>query len=181
MRSSISSFALLAGALLVVGCGAGPYGHSRVYAPLGGESAATEGAEELDPVMARRDPARWHVKKVSLFGIVTKRADAGPHAGKLTLSVRTLAARNLCESADEESCRVTVSSHEFDVVEAAVRFTDPADELGELSVGVGSLVRVVGSIAPDAGDGALVVQAAYYRHWPRGYYVTDEAASVLRR
>ena len=130
MRRSISPLALFASAPLAAGCGAGPYGHSRVYAPLDAESTAVDGAEELDPVMARRDPSRWRVKKISLFGVVTKRDDAGPHAGKLTLSVRTLATRNLCESADEESCRVTVSSHEFDVAQAKVRFIDPNDDVG---------------------------------------------------
>lgn len=183
MPRPLSPVALAAVALVAMGCGAGPYGHSRVYAPLDAEAAAANGADAFDPVMARRDPSLWRAKKVSFFGVVTKRDDLAPHRGDLTLSVRTLADRNLCGDASDDSCRVTVSSHEFDVVHAKVAFVAPEDELGEHSIGVGSLVRVVGTIAADADarDGSLVVDTSYYRHWPRGFYVTDAAASVLRR
>lgn len=180
MRSALSTSI---GALALVACSASPYGHSRIYEPLGPEGAAEQGAENLDPVMAKRAPDDWRQKKVTLFGVVKKRDDGPGGQAYVTLSLRNRASRNLCETADEDSCRTTVTAQEFDVVYARIRLTDPTDDLGEHSVGTGSLVRVIGTIAKetDPGDGALVVDASYYRHWPRGSYVTDAAASALRR
>jgi hypothetical protein len=162
-------------------CGAGPYGYSRTYAPLDAEQTAAEGATEYDPVMAKREPDAWHVKKISLFGVVLRRED---RAGKgyLTLSVRGLEQRNVCETNQEDSCRTTVSDREYDKIHASVAFATPADQAGEESLGVGSLVRVIGKLgAPDAADGVQVLDAAYYRHWPRGYFRTTAARDVLRR
>jgi hypothetical protein len=166
-----------------IGCGAGPYGHSRVYAALDAEQAALAGAEELDPVMAKRQPEAWAKKTVSVFGVVIKREEGGDKKGNLTLSVRALEPRNLCETVSEDSCRVTVTDREFDRVHARITLVDPNDEIGPASIGPGSLVRVVGKLAPtvNPGDGAQVIVARYYRHWPRGYYVTSSAAGLMRK
>lgn len=152
---------------------AGPYGYSRTYAPLSPEADAAEGAHDYDPVMAERDKAEWKKRKVSVFGIVNKRAEGPAGMAYVTLSVRTLELRNLCEALDEQTCRVTVGEQEFATVHALLKLS-PADDIGEKSVNRGSLVRVLGKLtdAVDPEDGTPVFKAEYYRHWPRNYFVT---------
>jgi hypothetical protein len=158
----------------VMGCSsAGPYGFSRTYTPLDAEEDAAEGAKEYDPVMAQRDKAEWKKTKVSLFGIVNKRAAGPGGTAYLTLSVRTLEVRNLCEELDEATCRVTVGEREFAIVHAVLKLS-PSDDIGEKSLNRGSLVRVVGKLTDDVDpeDGSPVLKADYYRHWPRNFFVT---------
>jgi hypothetical protein len=170
MRSLLPAFVLL----LITACSStGPYGYSRIYSPLAGEADAVNGVREYDPVMAERDKAEWTKHKTSLFGVVVKRAEDPSGMAYVTLSVRTLEVRNLCETHDEETCRVTVSEHEFAVVHALLKLT-PGDEIGEKSLNRGSLVRIVGKLTDevDPEDGSVVVKADYYRHWPRNFFVT---------
>jgi hypothetical protein len=169
--------------LALVACGsAGQYGHSPVYAPLGDEEAAAAGAKEYDPVMAKRSPDQWRGKTVSVFGIVVGRSAGSGGNAAVKLSVRTLEPRNLCDSSDDDSCRVTVSEHEHAVVHALLRLSTE-DDLGEHSVGARSLIRVIGTITDevDPSDGEPVLQAKFYRHWPRGYYVTTADRKYMRR
>lgn len=170
MRHWVSALPLL---LLTACSSAGPYGYSRTYTPLSAEDDAAEGAREYDPVMAERDKADWKKNKVSVFGIVNKRSEGPAGMANLTLSVRTLEARNLCDTHDEETCRVTVSQHEFAIVHALVKLA-PGDDIGEKSVNRGSLLRVIGKLTDDVDpdDGAATLKADYYRHWPRNYFVT---------
>src|SRR5262245_60501520 len=81
---------LLALVLLPACSGAGPYGYSRTYSALDAEEDAAEGAKEYDPVMAERDKSEWKKSKVSVFGIVNKRAEGPGGTAYVTLSVRTL-------------------------------------------------------------------------------------------
>ena len=174
---------ILATSLTCLSCySPGKYGYSRSYAPLSDEEDATKGVREYDPVMAQRKPEAWKGKPLTLFGTVVSRHAGGGGAADLKLSVRTLAKRNLCDTADEESCRVTVSEREHAIVHARVKLEDE-DDVGKLSVGVGSLLRVVGVIVDDVGtaDGAPVVRVSYYRHWPRNFYVTTKDRSHMRR
>lgn len=175
---------LLVGSLLLAACGGGgQYGHAVNYAPLSDEEKALTGAREYDPVMFQRKPEEWRAKPVSLFGVVTSRA-SGPGGGAyLTLSVRRLEPRNLCDSnADESTCRVTVSDADFGVVHVNVAFKGD-DDMGEHSVGGGSLVRVVGMFGEDVdpADGSPIMRATYYRHWPRYFFVTKAAAAQMRQ
>ncbi len=168
---------------MLTACGsAGPYGHSRVYSPLDEEKVATTNSLEYDPVMAKRSPEKWKGKLISLFGVVVDRQPGSGGNAEVKLSVRTLEPRNLCDSEDEDSCRVTVSDHEYDVVHALLHLST-ADDLGEHSVGLGSLVRVVGTLSDDVdpSDGEPILKATYYRHWPRGFYVTTADRSLMRR
>lgn len=152
---------------------AGPYGYSRTYSPLSAESDAAEGAREYDPVMAERDKAEWRKHKTSLFGVVVKRAEGPAGMAYVTLSMRNLEIRNLCDQLDEQTCRVTVSEHEFAIVHALLKLS-PGDDIGEKSLNRGSLVRVIGKLTDevDQEDGTPVVKAEYYRHWPRNFFVT---------
>lgn len=167
--------------VLVSACSsAGPYGYSRTYTPLSAEEDAAEGARDYDPIMAERDKADWKKSKVSLFGIVTKRVAGPGGSAYVTLSMRTLEARNLCDQLDEDTCRVTVSEHEFAIVHAKLRLT-PSDDMGKLSLNRGSLVRVIGHLTDevDPEDGMPVFSADYYRHWPRNFFVTTASRPDL--
>jgi hypothetical protein len=170
-------------ATLLVGCHSpGPYGHSRIYAPLSDETNALSGAKEYDPVMAEREPDKWKGKPVTVFGVVKSRKPGPSGTADLTLSVRTLEGRNLCESQDEDTCRVTVSEREHAVVHADVTLSGE-DDIGKLSVGIGSLLRVVGKISDnvDPADGTPVIRGTYYRHWPRNYFVTTAERDQMRQ
>ncbi len=170
--------------LALAGChGAGPYGFSPSYVPLDEEDRANAGAAEYDPVMFQRDPEGWRKKRVMLFGVVTARG-SGPGGGAyLSLSVRRLEPRNLCDNAnDESSCRVTVSDRDFGLVHALAALR-PEDDFGEHSIGPGSLVRVYGTFGQDldGADGQPVMRATFYRHWPRQFYVTRASAIHMRQ
>jgi hypothetical protein len=184
LRYSVTA-ASFAGTVLValLGCGsAGPYGHSRVYAPLAEEEKAAANTERYDPVMARRLPAEWQTKTLELFGVVLARAEGRDGLADLTLSVRRLAARNLCEAGEEDTCRVTVGDQELARVHALVEL-EQADAIGPKDLKPQSLVRVVGKLQDQINkeDGSDVLLASYYRHWPAAEYVTEQARSYMRR
>lgn len=170
-------------ATALAGChSAGPYGYARVYAPLSDEEDAAEGAKEYDPVMMEREPGAWKGQRVSVYGVVKQRGQAAGGMAYLTLSVRTLATRNLCDQMDEDSCRVTVSDHEFAVLHAMVKLR-PGDDIGQASLAPGSLVRVIGKLTEDVdkADGTQILQASYYRHWPHNFYVTMADRDHMRQ
>lgn len=170
--------------VLSAGChGAGPYGYSASYAPTSDEETATKDAREYDPVMYGREPEQWRKSRARLFGVVTSRAPGPGGAAYLTLSVRRLEPRNLCTNAnDEDTCRVTISERDFGVVHALVALK-PEDDVGEKSVGAGSLVRVVGQFGEDVdpADGAPVIRGSFYRHWPRHFFVTNASSDTMRQ
>jgi len=168
--------------LAIAGChSAGPYGYSRVYSPLDAEEDAAEASRELDPVMVQRAPEEWKRQKISLFGVVKGRKEAPGGGAFLTLSMRTLAQRNLCDAPDEDTCRVTVGEREHVIVHVVAKLSGE-DDIGKRSVAPGSLVRVIGQLADDVGpDGAPVLSASYLRHWPRAEYVTMSDSEHMRR
>jgi hypothetical protein len=169
--------------VIIASCGGGQYGHSVTYVQLGDEEKATKLAKEYDPVMFPRQPEQWRGKAVALFGVVTTRAAGTGGSANLTLSVRRLEPRNACDShADEETCRVTVSDTDFGLVHALV-LPKGDDDVGEHSMGGGSLVRLVGTFGEDVdpNDGAPIMHVTYYRHWPRGFYVTKAATQQMRQ
>jgi hypothetical protein len=175
--------AVVALGLLLSGCNsAGRWGFSRVYSPASEEEDSAREAREYDPVMIAREPESFRGAMLSVFGIVTERAQGKGGFAYLTLSMRTLAERNLCESADEQTCRVTVSDREHAVVHASVKLA-PGDDIGPESLQVGALVRVIGKLTDnvDGTDGMPVLAASYYRHWPRNYFVTTASAPHMRR
>jgi hypothetical protein len=171
-------------AAVLAGCHSpGPYGHTVKYEPLDEETRVLAGAREYDPVMSQRQPEEWRQGSVSFFGVVVSRKPGPKGQAALKLSVRRLEPRNLCENAnDEDSCRVTVSDVEFGGLHALVTLR-PEDDGGPKSVGVGSLLRVVGKLGEDMDpdDGDQVVRAAYYRHWPRNTFVTRANAEHMRQ
>ncbi|MEN9581289.1 MAG: hypothetical protein RJA70_4298 [Pseudomonadota bacterium] len=176
------AFAGLAASCYLACSSAGPYGHAKDYAPLGAEVDAASGAADYDPVMAGRQFDRWIGKSVSVFGVVKTRKELPDGSADLTLSIRTRQPRNLCESTDEETCRVTVGDHEFGVVHVSARLT-PEDAEGSRRLGPGSLVRAIGAVKREvhAQTGNAVIAGQFYRHWPAGYYVTTQARAYMLR
>ncbi len=182
-RAALGPGLLLTAVLSLTGCGGGgKYGYAPNYVQTESEETATKGAKEYDPVMYQREPEVWRKGKVVLFGVVTGRASGGGGTANLTLSVRRLEPRNLCDNGNDEStCRVTVSDRDFGVVHALVALKGD-DDVGEHSVATGSLVRVVGQLGQDVdGDGQPMVRASFYRHWPRHFYVTKANAETMRQ
>lgn len=179
-RALLSSAVLLA---LAACHGAGPYGYATSYAPTGDEEKALAGARDYDPVMFARETGPARQQPVSLFGVVSSRSVSPGGQVSLTLTVRRLEPRNLCANGDDAStCRVTVTDQDFGIVHARVSLR-PEDDVGERAVGNGSLVRLVGTFgdAVDPTDGAPVLRASFYRHWPRHFYVTKSSASWMRQ
>jgi len=163
--------------------GAGPYGYAPNYVATSEEETQAKAAREYDPVMYGREPETWRKSKTTLFGVVTARAPGPGGAAYLTLSVRRLEPRNLCSNAtDTATCRVTVSERDFGLVHALAPLR-PEDDIGEKSVGAGSLVRVVGQLGEDVdpADGAPIVRSSFYRHWPRHYFVTNAKSDQMRQ
>jgi hypothetical protein len=175
----------IAFAALFVACAcssAGPYGYSREYSPLDEEEELLDGSRELDPVQIERDPETWKKGRISVFGVVKERKQGPGGATDLTLSMRSLATRNLCDSRDESTCRVTISEREHAIVHAIAALKGE-DDLGRKAVMPGSLVRVIGRLAQgvDTKDGSYVLQAQYLRHWPRDEYVTMGERDYMRQ
>jgi len=161
---------------------AGPYGYAKTYIPLDRESQVAEHVTEYDPVMAARYPEDWKNKLLSVFGVVQQRTAGQNGATYLRLSLRVLSDRNLCETSDDDTCRVTVSEVEHGIIHAVV-VLEGQDQVGETSVGPGSLLRVIGKLSEsvDRTDGAQVLRASYYRHWPQFKYVTTAARGNMLR
>jgi len=163
--------------LVIASCaGAGPWGHAPEYAPVPGEEQAVEAARDLDLVMAQREPQEWTKVPVRLFGVVIKGTPSEPAI--LEVGVRGLAARNLCDAPESESCRVTVTDKNFGVLRVSLQMT-PQEKSGSEQMTSGSLIRAVGMLKPDA-DGKLMLDASWHRHWPRGYYVTQSFRDEMR-
>lgn len=179
MKASFLGWAAIAAVLSACGAG-GDYGYSREYSPLGDEEDFMEQATPVTYEEVRRDPADYRNVTVGWFGIVTGVSDEG---GTTTVALdhRTHRDRHLCRDETDGSCRVTISDRSGGPFSTLVALR-PEDRDGEARLWVGSLVKVYGSPTGDFdADGGPMIQASYYRHWPRGTYVTTGAAGSMRR
>jgi hypothetical protein len=164
-------------------CGsAGPYGFARNYTPLSAESDAADDAVDYDPVAYERRVPGDSAKRVSVFGVVRGVSKTPDGSTEALIGIRALQGRNLCETDESESCRVTVSEAEFGAV--YVRMTlRPENANGPDKLDRGVLIRAIGNVAQasQAKTGANVILANYYRVWPVHKYVTTEARSYMLR
>jgi hypothetical protein len=168
--------------LLLLGCGSGRYGYAREYSFLPDEESHARHANQ-DAVYdeVRRMPDHFNGQVITWFGVVTSVRNTGG-AARVAMDVRTHQTRHLCEDETEASCRVTVSEQSGGPFTAVLQL-HPEDVTGEHRLQAGSLVRVYGTVVPGEYDdnGGPVLRAQYYRHWPRGQYVTTADANAMRR
>lgn len=168
---------------LTLGCHSpGPYGYAVDYAPLPEEAEAASAALDFDPVMAERDPKTWSARSVSVFGVVEERIELQNGKTQLTLDLRTLSKRNLCDEEGEQTCRVTVSAKSYGELSATAKLSE-ADDNGRDSLKAGSLVRVVGRLvySNQQKSAPPTLNASFYRHWPHREFVTTAARDYLMR
>jgi len=167
--------------LLVAGCGAGQYGFSQTYETLSDEDDFAEGAQEAVYEDVKRDPAGFRSQNVGWFGIVTT-VEAGPGGASLVhMTHRIHQERHLCSDETASSCRVTVSERASGPWTAVLTIR-VEDQVGVDRLATGSLLKVYG--APNGefdAEGGPVLAVRYYRHWPRGAYVTTADRGRMRR
>lgn len=175
---------LALGALAGTACsGANRYGYAQTYVFLPDEEPVARQADTsalYDEV--RREPSRYATRTLSWFGVVEEVTLADTGTLRVEMNLRAHQARHLCEDESDASCRVTVNENSGGRFTAIFR-ARPEDLAGENRVQVGSLVRVYGPIVQGETDeeGEPIVRATYYRHWPRGQYVTTAARAQMRR
>ncbi len=172
----------IAAVCLVTACGgAGPFGYAREYVALDDEETHMLQASAITYEEVRRDPDEFLDRTVGWFGVVTQVDLEGDGAATVAATFRTHQARHLCRDETASSCRVTVSEREGGPFSSRLQLR-PEDRDGRDRLWVGSLIKVYG--APTGAfdeEGGPVLEADWYRHWPRGTYVTTGAASSMRR
>ncbi len=173
---------IMAFVVAVAACGGPQYGFARHYQPLSDEEELNETAEAASYEELRRDPTAYREKLIGWFGVVTEaRTDPATGQTRAAMELRFHQQRHLCSDQFESSCRVTVSEKTAGPFTAVLKL-HPEDIEGKDRVYRGSLLKVYGSPDGEFDDqGGPVIRAQYYRHWPRGAYVTTAATGVMRR
>ncbi len=177
---------LLAAATVALGCASGGrYGYARTYVPLDEEESPARRAEEPVYDEVRRAPDQYQGRLLSFFGVVTSVGNASGNASGSTrvgMQQRTHQERHLCEDDNDRTCRVTVNARDGGPFTAVVQLRT-GDAAGENRVQTNSLLRVFGTVIQGEYDaaGGPVIAVQYYRHWPRGEYVTTANAGAMRR
>ncbi len=173
---------LCAAAVLLFACGGGGlYGFAREYSPLSAERDHMEGSTEISYEEVRRDPVDFQSTTVAWFGVVTDLTIDESGAGTISMTYRTLAARNLCGDETSGSCRVTVSEREGGPFSATVQLR-PEEQAGEDRLWRGSLVKIYGHPNGEFDEqGGPILVTDWHRHWPRGAYVTTGDRASMRR
>jgi hypothetical protein len=171
------------GGLGLVGCaGPGKYGYARRYVPLEAEEPFVEHAERVTYEQVRRDPLDYRGTMLGWFGVVTGLDEAPEGEGTMVhMTFRSHRKRHLCRTERESSCRVTVSEEQGGPFTARLRLR-PDDRKGQSKVWVGSLLKVYGKPTGEFDErGGPILSTEWYRHWPRGNYVTTAAQGAMRR
>jgi hypothetical protein len=186
------AFSALPLVLAAGGCGAGQYGFSKTYAPLDEEKAYDASSTEAVYEDVTSDPAAYDGKQIAWFGVVDKVTLQDDGRYRVELSQRVHQARHLCSSDADDSCRVTVSSATSGSFTALVQLKTEDTVPGLDKVQPGSLMRVFGEVRCRLNEderqecdhdekGGVILDVAYYRHWPARYYVTPRQAGTMRR
>lgn len=167
---------------LLAGCGGGgAYNFARNYDPLRAEKAFAEKATRASFEDVRRDPNGFADKTVAWFGVVKEYADLRRGGVRLVLSQRLHQARHLCKDERSSSCRVTVSEKSMGDFTIDMQLT-PEQKEGKERIWFASLLKIYGSPTGEYdADGNPVLKVEFFRHWPRGYYVTTAARTYMRR
>ena len=179
-------------ALVVAGCGPGPYGFARYYVPSEAEEPFHTQAREYSYGIVAADPDDFEGQLIAWFGIVEKVTETQDGRWLVRLSHNKHRERHLCESESSSSCRVTVhfkSSGGF----SALLDIEPKDLVPSLDkIQPGTLMRVFGRVRCKQDEegkpqcdfddqGGVLLDGVYYRQWPARYYITTRAMSSMRR
>jgi hypothetical protein len=171
-------------ALIVQACGGGnPYGYARQYVPLSNEETYFKRAENVAYEDVRRDPTMLRGKLLAWFGVVTDLEKKPLADGRvmLSLTLRFYQSRHLCENQFESSCKVTISERSGGPF-SAITVLRPEDIQGKNRVYTGSLLKVYGIPTGEYdNEGGPIIETRFYRHWPRGTYVTTAWHDTMRR
>jgi hypothetical protein len=180
-RSSRLRWLCLA-ACALAGCGgSGPYGFSRTYDPLIGEKKHLERAQELPYEQVKATPYEYRATEIAWFGVVSALSELPDKRTQARLAFHVHQARHLCRDEYEDSCRVTVSESSPGDFSARLLLPESQNS-GKERVWVGSLLKVYGKPTGDFDEqGDPVIEVTYFRHWPRGYYVTTAQRAAMRR
>jgi hypothetical protein len=163
------------------GCGGGQYGFSRTYEPLITERPHLEKAQELPIEDVRKAPYDYKTVEVAWFGVVQSIHDLEDGRTELFLAARVHQARHLCKDEYQDSCRITVSESSPGNFVARLKLKGE-ERTGKERIWVGSLLKIYGTPTGDYDQkGDPVLDTAYYRHWPRGFYVTTAQRSGMTR
>ena len=162
-------------------CGAGPYGFARTYKPLASEQHHFEDAQQLTYQDLVRSPDAYKKVEVGWFGVVDEMHSQPDGRMRLVLSLRAHQARHLCSEESSSSCRVTVSATPLGTftVDLALK---PHEIDGKDRIWQGSLLKIYGIPTGEYDENTgPSLEVKYYRHWPRGYYVTTASRADMRR
>ena len=176
-------FALLVVSSALSACASGgPYNYARKYHPLGAEKPHFKAAQQqvsLEEV--KRDPNGYRSTELGWFGVVTGMGDVSNGKTRLALSLRAHQPRHLCSDESEKSCRLTVSERDLGVFTVELPLQG-AEKEGKDRVWFGSLLRVYGHPSGEYDDeGGPMIDVTYYRHFPKGTYVTTASKGGMRR
>lgn len=183
-RTSSITLHLLSLALLsLAACaGSGPYNFARDYSPLKVERDHFEATQQQVAYEdVQRDPNGFTKVDLGWFGIVTSYGDLAEGRQRLVLSLRAHQPRHLCSTESKSSCRVTVSDRSMGSFVVDVKLSDE-QKLGKDRVWIGSLLKIYGRPSGEYDDeGGPILNVAYFRHFPRGTYVTTAQRAAMRR
>jgi hypothetical protein len=172
---------VLGAAIVMAACGGGQYGYDREYVPLSEEESLMANVATVSYEDVRRDPADYRAATLGWFAVVTSVERDAQGRTLIHGNHRIHQARHLCSDETAGSCRVTVSDRESGPFTAVVDI-HPEDREGDARLWGGSLVKVYGSPNGEFDtQGGPIIEAGFYRHWPRGTYVTTGAAASMRR
>lgn len=165
------------------GCVSDPYGFAPQYVPRSDEQGYLKRAVEPSYEEVRRDPASYQQALVAWFGVVDEVQPRKGEPGAVRVSLRQHfhQDRHLCTDQFSSSCRVTISEREGGPFTVWLQLR-PEDREGRNRVYSGSLLKVYGRAVPEYDErGGPILRGDYYRHWPRGTYVTTRRSVNMRR
>lgn len=168
--------------VIASGCyGAGIYGYDRRYVPLDDEEGALASARVPPYEGVRRSPRDYRSASITWFGVVSSTEASPDGAVMVHAGHRIHQERHLCADLERETCRVTVSQRSEGPFTAKLRLR-PEHVEGRNRLQPGSLIRAYGRVTGEYdAEGGPVLAATYYRHWPRGQYLTTADRSRMRR
>jgi len=161
--------------------GANNYNFARSYEPLRAEKSHFADAQAVPYEDVKRDPNGFQTTEIGWFGVVKGMRDLPDGRTRVALELHGHQERHLCSEQSASSCRLTIAERELGPFSADLSLT-PEQKQGKDRVGPGSLLKIYGRPSGEyADDGGPVLNATYYRHWPRGTYVTTADRASMRR